>query len=423
MANLKKIKLDSISKSVKEHQKPDPETYRGALALAKKIKRKTIIHINSTQSGGGVAEILRSQVPIEKSLGLKSHWLVIEAEREFFVITKKIHNLLQGKAGFLSSKEKEFYLSVNRELGKKLAEFLKQFKNGVVVIHDPQSLPMINAIPDNFSSLLRLHIDLSSPNPSTLEFLRPFIANYDLVIVSNKDYLLPLPWIKKSKLKIIYPAIDSFSDKNKSISPEAAKGIIAEYGINPTKPIIAQVSRFDPWKGQSGVIQAYYLAKNKIPDLQLVQVGFFEAQDDPEAASSFKRIRKHAKGDPDIHLFYNPKQLKNISDDILINALCVASQIMIQGSIREGFGLITTEAMWKGKPVIARVTSGSRLQIKNKKNGILVASPEEMAEWIVYLLKNEKTREKLGRSAKKSVERNFLISRYIVDNLKQYLVK
>ncbi|MDP3052619.1 MAG: glycosyltransferase [bacterium] len=422
MAELEEIKLDWASKSIKEYQKLDPKTCHEVLTRAKKIRKKAIIHINSTSSGGGVAEILRSQIPLEKSLGIESHWLVIKAERRFFVITKKIHNLLQGKVGFLSEKEKEFFLSVNRELGRELAEFLKRFKNGIVIIHDPQPLPLIKIVPKNFSSLLRLHIDLSLPNPSVLEFLRPFIINYDQVIISNKDYALALPWIKKSKLKIIYPAIDPFSDKNKSMSPEVAREIIVDHGITPTKPIIVQVSRFDPWKGQLGVIQAYYLAKNKIPDLQLVQVGFFEAQDDPEAISSFKQIRKHEKGDLNIHFFYNPKQLKNISDDILINAFCTASPIMVQGSIREGFGLTITEAMWKGKPIIAGITAGSRLQIENKKNGILVTSPEEMAKWIVRLLKDEKLREKLGRRARESVKRHFLMPRYILDNLKLYIL-
>ncbi len=421
MSKLAEVKLSAFSKDkLIAYKKIDPKNYRGVFRIAKKIRKKTIFHVNATPTGGGVAEILRSQVSLEKSLGLKSHWLVIETEPRFFVITKKIHNLLQGKAGFISEKEKEFFLSVNREMGEKLTKFLKRFKNGIVIIHDPQPLPLIKAIPDNFSSLSRLHIDLSLPNPSMLEFLRPFIVNYDLTVVSNKDYLLALPWVKKSKLKIIYPAIDPFSDKNKSMSPEMAREIIVEHGINPAKPIIIQVSRFDSWKGQSGVIQAYYLAKNKIPNLQLVLAGFFEAQDDPEAIESLKEIKKHAKGDPDIHFFYNPRQLKNISDDILINAFCTASPIIVQGSIREGFGLTITEAMWKGKPVIARITSGSSLQIKNNKNGILVNSPEEMAKWIVRLLKDEKLRKKFGKAAEKSVKRNFLLPRFILDNFKIY---
>ena len=422
MSKLAEVKLSAFSKDkLIAYKKIDPKNYRGIFRIAKKIRKKTIFHVNATPTGGGVAEILKSQVSLEKSLGLKSHWLVIEADPQFFVITKKIHNLLQGKVGFISEKEKEFFLSVNREMGKKLTKFLKRFKNGVVIIHDPQPLPLIKAIPDNFSSLSRLHIDLSLPNPSILEFLRPFIVNCDFTVVSNKDYLLALPWVKKSKLKIIYPAIDPFSDKNKSMSPEMAREIIIEHGINPAKPIISQISRFDSWKDPLGVIRAYYLAKNKIPDLQLALVGFMEAQDDPEAILIFKKIRKHAEGDPDIHLFYNLKQLKNISDDILVNALQTASEIIIQASIREGFGLTITEAMWKGKPVIARITSGSSLQIKNKKNGILVNSPEETARAIIRLWQDKKLREKMGKAAKLSVKRHFLMPRFILDNLRVYV--
>lgn len=421
MSKLAEVKSSAFPKNkLIAYKKIDPKSYRSISKIAKKIRKKTIIHVNATPNGGGVAEILRSQIPIEKSFGLESRWLVIKTGKKFFNATKKIHNLLQGKPGFLSEKEKKLYLFVNGQLKKQLSKFLKQFKSGIVIIHDPQPLLLFGAIPKNFSSVLRLHIDFSSPNPSALEFLRPFIINYGSVIISNKDYLPSFPWLKKSKTKIIYPAIDPFSEKNKPMSKTIAEKIIAQHGINPTNPIISQISRFDAWKDPMGVIKSYYLAKNKIPNLQLALIGFFESQDDPEAVSIFKKIKKYAKNDPDIHLFYSPRQLKNISDDILINAMQTASQAIIQASIREGFGLTITEAMWKEKPVIARITSGSLLQIKNNKNGILINSPEETAEAVIRLLENKKLREKLGKSAKLSAKKRFLMPRFVLDNMKFY---
>lgn len=421
MSKLVQIKLKFFpDDSFRKYKKINPQIYQRLIQTAKKIRNQKIIHINSAPYGGGVAEILKSQVLLENSFGLKSYWFTIKAPRHFFVITKKIHNLLQGKGGLLSKKEREFYLSINRELKDSLQKFLTQLKSGIVVIHDPQPIPLIGFIPKTFSSILRFHLDLSTPNPATLDFLRPFIDQYHLVIVSNKDYCLALPWVKKSKIKVIFPAIDPLSEKNRLMDPAISRIILEQFGINCSKPIITQVSRFDSWKDPLGVIRAYYLAKNKIPELQLVLAGFFQAQDDPEAISVFEQVKKHARGDPDIHLFSNLKNLKDISHDVFINALYTASLLTIQDSLREGFGLTITEAMWKGKVVVARITSGALLQIKNEKNGILFSSSEETAKAIIRLIKNEKLRQRLGKAAHQSVKRKFLMLRLILDNIKSY---
>lgn len=421
MIKLIKNELNFIADDVvQQHRTLTPKIYQNLNRLMPKIKGRAIIHVNSTRYGGGVAEILKSQVSLENSLGLRSHWLMMKAPRRFFVITKKIHNLLQGKAGVLTEKEKNFYLSVNQELGKSLRQFCKKFGSGIIIIHDPQPLPMISSIPENFSSILRLHIDLSTPNPNMLDFLRPLITRYSLVILSDPDYRPSFPWLKKSKIKITFPAIDPFSEKNRLMDNRVAEDIVKQFGINPLKPIITQISRFDPWKDPLGVIRAYYLAKNKIPELQLVLAGFSVAKDDPEALTIFEKVKKHAKGDPDIHLFLNPKKLKDVSIDVFINALYTASSIIIQKSLREGFGLTITEAMWKGKAVIAGLTEGATLQIKNGKNGILVSSPEEAARAIVRLIKDEKLRKHLGKAAHQSVKRKFLMLRFILDNVKVY---
>jgi len=422
MPELTEIKLKSVSKKlIAEYRKLNPQIYQNSIRMAKKLRGRIVIHINSTLYGGGVAEILRSQVPLENSLGLKSYWLTMKAPRRFFVITKKIHNLLQGRAGLLTEKEKNFYLSINQEFGKSLRRFCKKFSSGIVVIHDPQPLPVISSIPDNFSSILRLHIDLSTPNPNTLDFLRPLITKYSLTILSDPDYYrLSFPWLKKSKVKITFPAIDPFSEKNRFMDNRVAEDIVKQFSINPLKPIVTQISRFDPWKDPLGVIRAYYLAKNKIPELQLVLAGFSVAKDDPEALTVFEKVKKHVKGDQDIHLFSKPKKIKDMSIDTFINALYTASLIIIQKSLREGFGLTITEAMWKGKAVIAGLTEGATLQIKNNKNGILVSTPEETARAIVRLIKNEKLRNRLGKAAHQSVKRKFLMPRFILDSINCY---
>lgn len=404
-----------------ERKKLQPLAYRSLAGLSKKIRDLAVIHINATPSGGGVAEILKSAVPLERHFGLKSRWFVFEAPLRFFAITKKIHNLLQGKPGSLTEDEKNFYLAVNSELGKDFKRRFRRLNRAVVVVHDPQPLPLISFIPKNFFPVLRLHIDLLTPNASALEFLKPFISAYPQMILSSKDYRASFPWFKKSKIKIIAPAIDPFSEKNKPMNPDVAKLILEQFGINCTKPIITQVSRFDPWKDPLGVIRAYYLAKNTLPDLELVLAGFFFAKDDPEAISVFKEVKKHARGDPDIYLFADTRKLKNVVNDTLMNALYTASSLIIQKSIREGFGLTITEAMWKGRAVIAGTTSGSLLQIKNGKNGILVSSPEEAAKAIVRLIKNKALRERLGKAARESVKRRFLMLRFVLNNTKLYL--
>lgn len=422
MSELQEIKPPSSTLNIKERRTLNPAVFKQVVHLAGKIKNKTIIHINATDRGGGVAEILQSQIPYECALGLNSRWLVIKAPYRFFRITKKIHNLLQGKPGFLTDEEKSFYLFQNQEMGESLKKYCENLEPGIIVIHDPQAAPLIQFIPAGFFPILRLHIDLTSPNPMTLEFLRPFISQYKYVIISSANYCLSMRWLPVLKTKIIMPAIDPFSPKNKEMNFISACGILEKFGINPAKPIIAQVSRFDPWKDPLGVIKAYYLAKNKVPDLQLVLVGLMTAKDDPEAAEIFKKVEKHAKGDPHIFLFSKPEELGDIPNDVFVNAVYTASNIIIQKSIREGFGMTMTEAMWKGKPVIAGKTCGAMLQIKNKENGILVDSAEEAAENVVRLIRNTKLCDKMGRAARQSVRKKFLFLRSVSDHLKIYQV-
>ena len=418
MYSVFEVKIKSPLEKIYPYKKLNEKSYKEIINLSKKIKGKTVIHINSTSAGGGVAELLKNQVSIERSLGVESYWLAIEVEEEFFKITKKIHNLLQGKKGFLSKKEKDFYLAVNKILENDFSKFLKKFKKAIVILHDPQVLPLIKAAPKDFISIFRLHTDASSPDRKTVDFITPFIKECDAFVLSNKAYISGFPKIKKTK--IIYPAINPFQELNREMHIESAKEIVLNHGINPEDPIISQVSRFDIFKDPISVISAYKLAKKKIPNLQLVLVGFIESVDDPEAISVLKKVERKKGKDSDIYIFSDFNQLNMVSQWTFINAIRTVSKVIIQASIKEGFGLVITEAMWKEKPVVARKNSGSLLQIKHNKNGILFDSIKEMEEEIISLIKNKKKREKLGKMAKSSVKKNFLFSFFILENLRLY---
>lgn len=402
-----------------KYKKLTPETYQPGLNLAKKIRGKKIIHLNSTQLGGGVSELLRSQVPLERSLGLDSHWFIIKAPLRFFKVTKKIHNLLQGEKGKLTETEKYFYLKwLHSKIASSFKKLISRQKPDITVIHDPQPLPLIDYVPEKIIPILRLHIDLSLPNQSILKFLQPLIEKYQLVILSHTTY--QPSWLSAKKTRIVMPAINPFTDKNQSMKKSEAERILGLFNINTSQPIVAQVSRFDPWKDPLGALRAYYLAKNKIPDLQLILAGLFQAYDDPQAVEMFAKVKKQAEGDPDVFLFSNPRKLKEISNDLFINAVYTASSVIIQKSIREGFGLCVTEAMWKGKTVVGGQTKGIGLQIEDGKNGFLASTPEEAAEYLVRLLENPSLRKKLGQAAHQTVKKKFLMSRLVLDHLKIY---
>jgi len=405
--SLQKKKIRNYQQFVKN------DLYREVLELAKQLKGLKVVHINATSLGGGVAEILSVLAPLMNDLEIRTHWYVLFPDERFFKVTKKIHNILQGKQTVLTDNEKKFYLDTN----KKIADSMRRVKPDIWVIHDPQPLPLISYFPNLHPSILRFHIDLSNPQQNTWDFLFPHIEKYERIIFSMKDFVNEV--IPKEKIAVFPPAIDPLSPKNIPLNIESAKSIVQNFGINTDKPLVTQISRFDAWKDPLGVIKAYYLAKNKIPDLQLALVGIFQAQDDPEAIEVFEKVKKHVKGDPDIFLFSDIRAL-NIENDILINAFQVASNLILQKSIKEGFGLTVAEAMWKEKPVIGGNVGGIKLQIKNNKNGFLVNSSEETAKRIVQLIKNPDLAKKMGKKAKKTVRERFLIPRLLRDYLKLF---
>lgn len=416
MLSLEEVSVEK--RSFAPYRKFNKGHFASVTSRARGLRGKRIVHISATSVGGGVAEILQSQVALEQGLGLDTKWFVIQGPSEFFKITKKIHNLLQGKSGILTSQEKNLYISESSRISSGLPEFFENLRPDLLIIHDPQPAALVNSFPAPTPSILRLHIDLSVPNVSALEFLRPFIEKYSRVIISRKDYR-PL-WLPLKKTLVITPTIDPFTPKNQKMSTRKAREILMNYGVNPDCPIISQVSRFDAWKDPLGVIEAFYRAKNELPHLQLILAGFFQAADDPESVEIFKRVQRYAKGDPDIFLFENPRLLKDISIDLFVNAIQSASDVVLQKSLREGFGLTVTEAMWKGKPVIGGMSAGIALQIKNGKNGFLVRSPSEAAGHIVTLIKDRKLHIKIGNEAAKSVAKNFLIPRSLKEHFEIY---
>ena len=386
------------------------------LHLAAQLRDVRFAHLNSTARGGGVAEILRSMTSLMQGLGLDARWYVMGPKENpaFFQTTKRIHNMLQGMEGELSAEEKSAYLETSVEMASALDG---QQPFDVWFLHDPQLLPLMYS--SNCASpktaFWVCHIDMSNPNNGLLEQLRPFMQRYDGLVFSSPSYV-PTN-VNGTPVHIIPPAIDPLTPKNVSMQIGEARRIVGEMGVDVSRPIIAQVSRFDVWKDPKGVIDAFRMARESIPGLQLILSGIIEAQDDPEAQQVLQEVRNHANGDRDIHLLWDPTGLPDTIDRI-VNALQTASDVVLQKSIREGFGLAVTEAMWKGAAVIGGNAGGIRLQIQDGVNGYLVDTPEACACYVVQLVQDRMLREAIGAAARESVRENFLLPRILRDYLK-----
>ncbi len=342
--------------------------------IAGRLKGKKIVHVNSTRSGGGVAEILSSMIPLSKELGLDVSWEVIEGDESFFNCTKMLHNTLQGMPGVLSDRQKETYLTTNSRNAEKLKDVLQNAD--YVFIHDPQPAALIHSFPDRKGKWVwRCHIDVSSPNKSIWQFIKEQVSPYDASIFSLPDFAQKLPHPQF----LITPSIDPLADKNIPLENSEVEKIYEKLGVPMDKPIILQVSRFDKFKDPLGVIESYRIIKEHV-DVRLVLAGG-EADDDPEASEILKEVRAAVNGDKDISVLLLP------SDSHLeINALQTGADIVMQKSLKEGFGLTVTEAMWKRKAVIGGNVGGIRLQVINRFNGFRVRTPEGAAIRARYLL-------------------------------------
>lgn len=373
------------------------ESVERIIQKAKSLQDFHVTNINSTYYGGGVAQLLSSLTLLMNNLGIKTGWRAIHGPPDFFSITKKMHNALQGGQINLSKRKMEIYEEVVFENAIR-----NHLDHDMIIVHDPQPLPLITHYRKNFPWIWRCHIDLTYPNNELWDYLAQFVEKYDAVIVSSKDYLQK---IKPPQL-VLMPAIDPFSLINKELSELEINERLGHYGIPTDLPLIVQISRFDRWKDPKGVIEAFKLARREI-DCTLVLLGNV-ATDDPEGEEVYNSLLDCREERIIIH---------SIQDSALVNALQRKAAVVLQKSVREGFGLTVSEAMWKGTPVIGGNVGGIRFQIDDEFNGFLVSSVTEAAQRIVQLVKDKELRQIMGQRAKEKVRKNFLLSRYV----EQYL--
>lgn len=367
---------------------------------AHRLRDMRVLNVSSTFYGGGVAELLSSLTLLMRSLGIKSDWRLIQGSPDFFNVTKKIHNALQGGRINLTELKKEVYEEIVTQNAVRM-----DMAYDFVMVHDPQPLPLIDHYRRTSPWVWRCHVDLSAPHAELWAYLRRFIDEYDAVVVSLPEYDQPM----RPPLVHMMPAINPFSLKNGELGPAEVRERLRHYGIPDDLPIVAQVSRFDPWKDPEGVIAAFERARGEI-DATLVLLGNV-ATDDPEGQSVFESLLRHKS--ERIHIL-------TVEDTALVNALQRHAAVVLQKSLREGFGLTVTEAMWKGTPVIGGDCGGIRHQIEDGTNGFLVGSVEQAARRIVELVRDARLREELGRRGRETVRDRFLLTRLAEQELDLY---
>jgi trehalose synthase len=372
--------------------------------LAEPLRGKSILHVSATAFGGGVSEILYTLVPLMRDVGLDAHWQVILGREDFFNVTKLMHNSLQGDAQEISDQQWEVFEAYNAMNAQSL-----EGEWDVIIVHDPQPAALKQAVPDRGRRWIwRCHIDLSTPNPSTIDRMLPLISEYEATVWHRQEYV---PAGLDGGIRKIYPpAIDPLSPKNMALSPEDAAFVCEQFGIDTDRPLICQVSRFDPWKDPIGVIDAYRIVRERVPDAQLALVGSM-ATDDPEGWEFFHETFSHADGDPDIKILNN---LNNVGA-IEVNAFQSQADVCMQKSIREGFGLTVTEAQWKGRPMVGGDVGGIPLQIDDGISGFLVSTAEEAAQRTIAILEDPELAKRIGRAGKEHAREHFLTPRLLRD--------
>ncbi len=391
------------------------EDYRGTVgddviagihAKARHLLGRRVLHVNSTYQGGGVAEMLASLVPIMNDTGVDADWRILLGNTDFFQVTKKFHNAMQGGPINLTRRKKEQYENTNKAFAS-----WAQLDRDVVVIHDPQPLPLIRYFKKRQPWIWRCHIDITDANPELWDYLKGFLLRYDMMLVSHPDYLhsdLAVPQ------RIVHPAIDPLSAKNIELRPAEIDRLLAKQGVPRDKPLVTQISRFDPWKDPLGVIEAFKLVREEV-DCRLVLCGSMAA-DDPEGLVIYQEVARKARKlveSGDVIL------IAQDSPSSFINALQRASTVLVQKSTREGFGLTVAEGMWKGKPVVASRVGGIPLQITHGETGFLV-EPHDIqatAEQIITLLRDTQLRANIGEQAREAIRANFLTTRLLDDYL------
>jgi trehalose synthase len=379
------------------------------LDLASQLTGARVVHINATAFGGGVAEMLQSLVPLMVDVGLRAEWRVIAGEREFFNVTKCFHNGLQGMDLQLTPEMKSVWEKYNLSNAQAF-----QGDYDFVVVHDPQPAGLRHYYRDGAGGhwIWRSHIDTSHPNLEYWDFLVPFLRNYQAAVFSMSQYVGT--GVDFPELAVIHPSIDPLTPKNRPMDLSQARQIAAGLGVDLDRPLITQVSRYDPWKDPLGVIDAYRIVKGEFPDVQLALLASM-ASDDPEGWEYLEFTKRHAADDEDIHLLHFER-----NNDLEVNTFQTIADVVVQKSVREGFGLVVTEAMWKGQAVVGGAAGGIPLQITDGKTGFLVRSVDECAERVIYLLRNREEAAQMGARAKEHVRDNFLVPRHLRDYLQLF---
>jgi trehalose synthase len=375
---------------------------------AEALQGKRILHLSATAFGGGVSEILYTLIPLMADVGLDVEWQVIYGREEFFNATKVMHNALQGNQQDLTTEQWDIWRHYNEINARELPDGWD-----AIIVHDPQPAAIASLVPTKSRHWIwRCHIDLSTPNPATLEVLLPYLDHYPAAVFHLPDYVPPSI---DGRARIVPPAIDPLAPKNMAFSPDDAVYICGQFGIDVERPVLCQVSRFDPWKDPLGVIDAYRIVKAKMPEVQLALVGSM-ATDDPEGWDYYNATVAHADGDPDIHILNNFNNVGAIE----VNAFQSHADILIQKSTREGFGLTVSEAIWKARPFIGGDVGGIPLQITDGESGFLVRSSEECGQRALEILADPGLGKRLGRAGKESVRRRFLSPRLLRDWLAMF---
>jgi len=395
----------------------DVESYRSwvsdelieeILALGRDLRGLRVCQLNATATGGGVAELLSRIVPVDIALGLSTEWRVIYGDKEFFAITKSLHNALQGADLNLTQEARQVYLKHNQLSAEMLNEDYDVF-----VVHDPQPAAIRHFKDSRHQRkwIWRCHIDSSVPNVEVWEFLRPYVEEYDAAVFTMQAFR-PAD-LSLGRVEFIPPAIDPLSTKNMDLPADICRGAIVEMGIDVGRPLLVQISRFDPWKDPIGVIRAYQLVKEKIPGTQLAMVGAI-AGDDPEGWSVLEKINAAAVEDPDLYVFTNMTGVGNME----VNVFQRSANVILQKSIREGFGLVVAEAFWKGKPMVAGHAGGIPMQFPAGYENFLVENTEDCAAKVITLLEDPSLGESFGRAGRTKIRAEFLLPRLIRDELR-----
>jgi trehalose synthase len=374
--------------------------------LAEPLRGRRVLHISATAFGGGVAEILYTLVPLMRDVGLECEWQVIYGREEFFNATKLLHNALQGAPADLDEEHWATWRRYNEINAREMSGGWD-----VCLVHDPQPAALLGLVPEKAKGWVwRCHIDLSTPNADTLAMLMPYIENYPASLFHLAEYV---PDGMRGRVYVVPPAIDPLTPKNMALSPEDGAFVCGQFGIDVDRPLMVQVSRFDPWKDPLGVIDAYRLVKEELPELQLALVGAM-ASDDPEGWDYFNATVAHADGDADIHILNNFNNVGAIE----VNAFQSHADVVVQKSTREGFGLTVTEGIWKARPFVGGDVGGIPLQIEDGVTGFLVSSVEQCAQRSLEVLRDPELGKFLGRRGKERVRTHFLMPRYLRDYLK-----